>query len=105
MNETRRLTQEDWDRLLPAMQSLSNNTTNIGHAVLVEGEERSAVAERLKITKQAVSNTIRRIWAIYESTSMQGENGEILRLVNVWIPEAMAQTVLEEAAKYSVNKK
>ncbi|MDX7213184.1 ArdK family transcriptional regulator, partial [Citrobacter freundii] len=39
----------------------------------------------------------------YQNTTLKAENGEPLKLVQVWIPESLAETVLKEAATYSIN--
>ncbi len=36
--QTRSMTQEEWDRLLPAMQTFTHLSTEIGHSVLVKGK-------------------------------------------------------------------
>ncbi|HDS6762419.1 TPA: ArdK family transcriptional regulator, partial [Escherichia coli] len=46
----------------------------------------------------------KRIWDLYQNTTLHTEDGEALQLVQVWIPEKLAKKVLAEAAKYSVNK-
>ncbi|WP_387691751.1 TrfB-related DNA-binding protein [Photorhabdus sp. RM71S] len=61
MAQKRRMTQDEWNRLLPAMQTFTHLTTEIGHSVLVKGERQKDVADRVDRTKQNVGNTVKRI--------------------------------------------
>ncbi|MCX8963111.1 ArdK family transcriptional regulator [Erwinia psidii] len=101
--QTRSMTQDEWDWLLPVMQSFSHLSTEIGHSVLVKGESNKDVAERVGRTKQNVGSTVKRIWDLYQSVAVNFE-GEKLRKVDVWLPEKMALDVLKEAGKYSINQ-
>ncbi|EAS5284189.1 TPA: ArdK family transcriptional regulator [Klebsiella pneumoniae] len=101
--QTRSMTQEEWDRLLPAMQTFTHLSTEIGHSVLVKGESNKDVAERVGRTKQNVGSTVKRIWDLYQSLAVDIE-GEKLRKVDVWIPEKLALKVLKEAEKYAINQ-
>ncbi|ELT8232555.1 ArdK family transcriptional regulator [Salmonella enterica] len=103
MAQKRSMTQEEWDRLLPAMQTFTHLTTEIGHSVLVKGESQTDVATRVGRSKQNVGGTVKRIWELYQSIPVDTD-GEKLRLVNVWLPEKMALEVLQEAEKYSINQ-
>lgn len=101
MAQKRRMTQDEWERLMPAMQTFSHLTTEIGYSVLVKGESQVDVAKRVGRTKQNVGNTITRIWELYKSISF--DEGK-LRLVHAWLPEEKAFEVYAEAAKYSINQ-
>ncbi|SFN03839.1 TrfB transcriptional repressor [Izhakiella capsodis] len=101
--QIRSMTQAEWDRLIPVMKSFSHLSTEIGHSVLVRGEGNKDVAERVGRTKQNVGSTIKRIWDLYLSVAVNFE-GEMLRKVDVWLPEKMALDVLKEAGKYSINQ-
>ncbi|EGV7333429.1 TPA: ArdK family transcriptional regulator, partial [Enterobacter hormaechei] len=90
-------------QLLPQMASFAHITTDIGYSVLVKGEKSSDVATRVGRSKQNISSTVKRIWDLYQNTTLKAENGEPLKLVQVWIPASLAETVLKEAAKYSIN--
>jgi DNA-binding NarL/FixJ family response regulator len=68
--QTRSMTQEEWDRLLPAMQTFTHLSTEIGHSVLVKGESNKDVAERVGRTKQNVGSTVKRIWDLYQSVAV-----------------------------------
>lgn len=102
--QTRSMTQKEWDLLLPAMKSFSHLSTDIGHSVLVNGESNKDVAERVGRTKQNVGSTVKRIWELYESVTLQTESGQKLRRVDVWLPEEMAERIIKEAEKYSINR-
>ncbi|WP_340613239.1 TrfB-related DNA-binding protein [Xenorhabdus thailandensis] len=104
MTQKRRMTQDEWNRLLPAMQTLTHLSTEIGHSVLVKGESQKDVADRVGRTKQNVNSTVKRIWELYQNITLDTEDGGNLRLVNVWLPEKMANFILDEAAKYSINQ-
>ncbi|EAM5476635.1 ArdK family transcriptional regulator [Salmonella enterica] len=101
--QTRSMTQEEWDLLLPSMQTFTHLSTEIGHSVLVKGESNKDVAERVGRTKQNVGSTVKRIWDLYQSVTVEAE-GERLRKVDVWLPEKMALKVLKEAEKYAINQ-
>ncbi len=79
--QTRSMTQEEWDRLLPAMQTFTHLSTEIGHSVLVK-ESNKDVAERVGRTKQNVGSTVKRIWDLYQSLAVDIE-GEKLRKADV----------------------
>ena len=104
MAQKNRITEAEWTQLLPHMASLAHITTDIGYSVLVKGEKASDVAARVGRSKQNISSTAKRIWDLYQNTTLHTEDGETLQLVQVWIPEKLAKKVLAEAAKYSVNK-
>ncbi|MGP6939633.1 TrfB-related DNA-binding protein [Klebsiella pneumoniae] len=103
MAQKNRITEAEWKQLLPKMASLAHITTDIGYSVLVKGEKATDVAARVGRSKQNISSTAKRIWDLYQSTTLHTEDGEALQLVQVWIPEKLAKQVLAEAAKYSVN--
>jgi len=103
MAQKNRITEAEWTQLLPQMASFAHITTDIGYSVLVKGEKASDVATRVGRSKQNISSTVKRIWDLYQNTTLKTENGESLKLVQVWIPESLAETVLKEAAKYSIN--
>ncbi|HGZ1546858.1 TPA: TrfB-related DNA-binding protein [Escherichia coli O25b:H4-ST131] len=103
MAQKNRITEAEWKQLLPKMASLAHITTDIGFSVLVKGEKATDVAARVGRSKQNISSTAKRIWDLYQSTTLHTEDGEALQLVQVWIPEKLAKKVLAEAAKYSVN--
>ncbi|EPO9640150.1 TrfB-related DNA-binding protein [Klebsiella pneumoniae] len=103
MAQKNRITEAEWKQLLPKMASLAHITTDIGYSVLVKGEKATDVAARVGRSKQNISSTAKRIWDLYQSTTLHTEDGEALQLVQVWIPEKLAKKILAEAAKYSVN--
>ncbi|EPL2117092.1 TPA: ArdK family transcriptional regulator [Klebsiella pneumoniae] len=103
MAQKNRITEAEWKLLLPKMASLAHITTDIGYSVLVKGEKATDVAARVGRSKQNISSTAKRIWDLYQSTTLHTEDGEALQLVQVWLPEKLAKKVLAEAAKYSVN--
>ncbi|BCY71217.1 transcriptional regulator KorA (plasmid) [Escherichia coli] len=103
MAQKNRISETEWKQLLPQMASFAHITTDIGYSVLVKGEKSSDVATRVGRSKQNISSTVKRIWDLYQNTTLKAENGEPLKLVQVWIPASLAETVLKEAAKYSIN--
>ncbi|UYA92970.1 transcriptional regulator KorA (plasmid) [Raoultella planticola] len=102
MSQKNRISETEWKQLLPQMASFAHITTDIGYSVLVKGEKSSDVAMRVGRSKQNISSTVKRIWDLYQNTTLKAENGEPLKLVQVWIPASLAETVLKEAAKYSL---
>lgn len=104
MAQKNRITEAEWKQLMPQMASFAHITTDIGYSVLVKGEKPSDVATRVGRSKQNISSTVKRIWDLYQTTTLKAENGESLKLVQVWLPESLAETVLKEASKYSINK-
>ncbi|WP_208951025.1 TrfB-related DNA-binding protein [Rahnella sp. ChDrAdgB13] len=102
--QTRSMTQDEWDLIFPAMQGFTHLSTEIGYSVLVKGESNKEVAERVGRTKQNVGSTVKRIWDLCQSVTVESE-GEKLRKVDVWLPENMAINVLKEAEKYSINQR
>ena len=103
MAQKNRISETEWKQLLPQMASFAHITTDIGYSVLVKGEKSSDVATRVGRSKQNISSTVKRIWDLYQNTTLKAENGEPLKLVQVWIPASLAETVLKEAAKYSIK--
>ncbi|MCW7763381.1 TrfB-related DNA-binding protein [Photorhabdus luminescens] len=103
MAQKHRMTQDEWNRFLPAMQTFTHLTTEIGHSVLVKGERRKDVADRVGRTKQNVGNTVKRIWELYQSITLDTEDGK-LHFVNGWVSEELALKVQAEAAKYNINQ-
>ncbi|MCX2665378.1 TrfB-related DNA-binding protein, partial [Klebsiella pneumoniae] len=86
MAQKNRISETEWKQLLPQMASFAHITTDIGYSVLVKGEKSSDVATRVGRSKQNISSTVKRIWDLYQNTTLKAENGEPLKLVQVWIP-------------------
>ena len=103
MAKSNQITDTEWQQLLPHMTTFAGITLDIGYSVLVKGEKPVDVAERVGRSKQNISSTVKRIWDLYKSTTLKTEDGEPLKLVQVWLPESVAQSVLEQAKKYAVN--
>lgn len=101
MAQKKQMTQQEWDRLIPAMATYAHITTEIGYAVLVEGERQTDVAVRVGRTKQNVANAVKRIWELYQQVTT--DDGENLELVSVWLPKTEADKVRTIAAKFSIN--
>lgn len=101
--QTRSMTQEEWDLLLPALQKFTHLSTDIAYSVLVKGESNKDVADRVGRTKQNIGSTVKRIWDLYQSISVESE-GEKMRKVDVWLPEEMALKIMKEAEKYTINQ-
>ncbi|WP_250691495.1 TrfB-related DNA-binding protein, partial [Escherichia coli] len=85
MAQKNRISETEWKQLLPQMASFAHITTDIGYSVLVKGEKSSDVATRVGRSKQNISSTVKRIWDLYQNTTLKAENGEPLKLVQVWI--------------------
>ncbi len=96
MAQKNRISETEWKQLLPQMASFAHITTDIGYSVLVKGEKSSDVATRVGRSKQNISSTVKRIWDLYQNTTLKAENGEPLKLVQVWIPASLAETVLKK---------
>lgn len=101
MAQKKQMTQQEWDRLVPAMATYAHITTEIGYAVLVDGERQTDVAVRVGRTKQNVANAVKRIWELYQQVTT--DDGENLELVSVWLPKPEADKVRMMAAKFSIN--
>lgn len=103
MAQKRKISEKEWQNLLPLMETFASVTTEIGYAVLVKGESQVGVAARKERSKQSIGMAVKRVWDLYQTSSLSADKGEQLKLVNVWLPESYAQQVLKEAAKYSIN--
>ena len=103
MAQKNRISETEWKQLLPQMASFAHITTDIGYSVLVKGEKSSDVATRVGRSKQNISSTVKRIWDLYQNTTLKAENGEPLKLVQVWIPASLAETVLKEAQELGIS--
>ncbi|EGK7500121.1 ArdK family transcriptional regulator [Escherichia coli] len=105
MAQKRKISDAEWARLLPLMESFASVTTEIAYAVLVKGESQVDVAARKQRTKQSIGMAVKRVWDLYQNTPLEADKGEQLKLVNVWLPEAYAEKVMKEALKYPINNK
>ena len=76
MAQKNRISETEWKQLLPQMASFAHITTDIGYSVLVKGEKSSDVATRVGRSKQNISSTVKRIWDLYQNTTLKAENGE-----------------------------
>ncbi|HBR2605931.1 transcriptional regulator KorA [Erwinia rhapontici] len=102
MAHKRKISQEEWDRILPAMETFADITTQIAYLVLVKDEKQSDVATHLARSKQNVGNAVKRVWDLY--TELENAEGRKLHFVSVWIPEEEAIKVKKIAAKFPINK-
>jgi hypothetical protein len=103
MAQKRKISEQEWLRLLPLMESFASVTTDIAYAVLVKGESQVDVAAQKNRSKQSIGMAVKRVWECYQNASLAAEQGEPLKLVNVWLPEAYAEQVMKEASKYPIN--
>lgn len=102
MAHKRKISQQEWERILPAMETFAEITTKMAYLVLVKEEKQSDVATQLARSKQNVGNAVKRVWDLY--TEMENIEGSKLCFVSVWIPEKDAIEVKKIAAKYPINK-
>lgn len=103
MAQKRQISEKEWQNLLPLMETFASVTTEIAYSVLVKGESQVDVAARKKRSKQSIGMAVKRVWELYQAASLNSSEGNALKLVNVWLPEAYAKDVLKEAAKYPIN--
>lgn len=96
----KRISPEDWERLLPALSTCTMATVNIARAVLVEGRKQVEVAATYKKSKQTVNGAIRRVTEIFEESVPKDDQME---LVSVWLPKEQAAQVRKMAAAYTKN--
>lgn len=99
---TKRISPEDWERLLPALSTCTLATVQIARAVLVEGKKQVDVATAYNKSKQTVNGAIRRVVEIFEENVPEDDQME---LVSVWLPKDEAEQVRKMAAAYSKNNK
>lgn len=104
MAQKRKISEKEWQRLLPLMESFASVTTDVAYAVLVKGESQVDVAARKNRSKQSIAISVKRVWEVYQNAPLAAEQGEPLRLVNVWLPEKYAEQVMKEASKYAINE-
>ncbi|CAM3826445.1 hypothetical protein BS639_24205 [Rouxiella silvae] len=90
-----RITPSDWERALPAFESLTQATVNTAYAVLVEGRRAADVAREKKKTRQAVSGAVARVLEILKVFDLQE-----LEPVSVWLPPHLADEVRKMAEPY-----
>ncbi|WP_167376319.1 TrfB-related DNA-binding protein [Xenorhabdus vietnamensis] len=63
MAQKRQITQDEWERILPAIKArFSDSTTEIGYSVFVKGERQIDVAAQMGVTKQNVGLASKAIW-------------------------------------------
>lgn len=102
MAHKRKISQQEWERILPAMETFAEITIKMAYLVLVKEEKQSDVATQLARSKQNVGNAVKRVWDLY--TELENVEGSKLCFVSVWIPEKDAIEVKKIAANYSINK-
>jgi len=103
MAQKRKISEREWQSLLPLMETFASVTTDIAYSVLVKGESQVDVAARKIRSKQSIGMAVKRVWELYQNASISANEGNRLKLVNVWLPESFAKEVLKEAAKHSIN--
>lgn len=89
------ISPEEWEKLLPALESCSVITLKIGRAVLVEGNRQSDVARELGKTRQAVAASVKRVKEMIKPFELQD-----LEPVSVWLPPELAAQVRAMAKPY-----
>ncbi|WP_036990819.1 TrfB-related DNA-binding protein [Metapseudomonas furukawaii] len=60
----KRLSEEQFSRIvqLPNLMQMSEQTRHIAYRCLVKGEQQSALAKELNLTRGAISQTVNRVW-------------------------------------------
>ena len=88
-------TAEQWDQVYPALRSFAVITVDMARAVLVEGKRPVDVATEFGQTRQSVNEAVKRVRTRFEKQEIAG-----LVPVNVWLPQHLAEQVLEMAKPY-----
>jgi hypothetical protein len=60
--EKRRMTQADFDAVLPLLKNVSKDRCEAAKSALVDGETLAVVAARHGCTRQAINNTVNTFW-------------------------------------------
>ncbi|QCR38905.1 TrfB-related DNA-binding protein [Nissabacter sp. SGAir0207] len=94
-NQEKTITQEEWDKLSPALYKLSRQTADIVRAVLVEGRQGIDVAKEHNVSRQAVYAAVARVRKIMEAKDLS-----VLEPVLVWLPPDKAKEVRAMAKQY-----
>ncbi|KAB1469132.1 ArdK family transcriptional regulator [Cronobacter sakazakii] len=94
---SKRISHEDWARMKPRLRSFSHNTTDIGYAVLVEGQKQVDVAKQYGLTTQAVFSNIKRIRKVYDEIT---KDGVALVYVEGYLPPELAKKVQDMIAQH-----
>ncbi len=102
MAHKRKISQQEWDRILPAMETFAPITTQMAYLVLVKDEKQTDVAAQLERSKQNVGNAVKRVWDLY--TELENVEGRKLHFISVWLPEEEVIKVKRLAAKFPINK-
>lgn len=92
---TDRITLENWQKLLPALETCSVLTLKIAQAVIVDGQRQSDVAREFGKTRQAVAASVKRVKEMIKPYSVSE-----LEPVSVWLPPELAKKVREMAKPY-----
>jgi hypothetical protein len=104
--EKRRMTQADFDAVIPLLKNVSKDRCDAAKSALVDGETLAVVAARHNCTRQAINNTVNTFWAkatdYYEAQRATANAGVLLppgwEQVTLIAPRALIEKFRAEIA-------
>lgn len=90
-----RLTPEEWEKVCPALERLAVKTVSLARAVIVEGKTQAAVVTETGMSRQSVSQAIKKVEACIAPYLT-----DQLVPVTVWLPPLLAEKVKKMAEPY-----
>lgn len=95
----KRITEQDWKRVEPAINHFAKVSLDIAHAVLVEGKKLQVAAEEFGRTKQTANAAIKRVKETIEPLL-----DNRLEYVEVWLPPELADKVRLMAEEFQSSQ-
>lgn len=93
----KRITPEDWKRMLPRMRNFNEQTTQTAYAVLVEGRKQKDVAVEQGASLQKINICVKRVRAVYSDLLSEGTE---LEYFEGFLPPELAEQVRQMIAEH-----
>ena len=93
------ITPKEWEKIIPSLGHLSEQSREIAFTVLVERKKQAGLCEKYRITKADISQIVRKVYAIYQNSIIPPG----YERVNVILPKYKAFTV-KKWGKEAVNE-
>lgn len=91
-SKTIRYTVDEWEKVQPALRSLSVVTIDTASKVLVDGRGAPDVAREIGSSRQTVHTAVKRVRARLEKY----DNAELVPVL-VWVPKDVVESIKEHA--------
>ncbi len=86
------ITSEQWDDLLPCLDSMLDRTKTYCKEVLVNGKSVAEVAKKYDLQRQVVNKSVSKVYAIFSKKNAGKKDWVKL---TVFVPKNVAQEILE----------